>query len=77
MAAHIADGNVLVTPVVLKKLSRSEIQVLSQEIEKVAREVRAENPPLDDTKLVQKRNRKVSRMNQAQMVIRQYLMTRR
>jgi hypothetical protein len=75
MAAHIADGNVLVTPVLLKKYSRTDINTLSQEVEKIARDVRAENPPATETVAIQKRNRKLSRMNQAQLVIRNYLQT--
>ena len=75
MAAHIADGNVLVTPVLLKKYSRADIMALSKEIEKIARDVRAENPAVTDTVALQKRNRKLSRMNQAQLVIRNYVQT--
>jgi hypothetical protein len=77
MAMHVAEGNVLMTPIALKKLSRPEIQALVVEIEKVARDVRGENPPLDDTVAVQKRNRRIARMNQALQVIRNYQTSKR
>ena len=45
---------------------------LEAEVDKLAREIRAENPPLDDQQALQKRNRKLGRINQAMLLIRGY-----
>ena len=45
---------------------------LSFQMEKLLREVRAEQPDLQDTKALQKRNRKMSRIRSALMMLRSY-----
>jgi hypothetical protein len=72
MANQIAEGYVLMTSATLRKFQLAEVKALEMELEKLSREVRAENPPLDDTQALQKRNRKLGRLNQAGLLIRGY-----
>lgn len=77
MANQIAEGYVLMSAVTLRKYQMHEVKALEMELDKLAREVRAENPPLDDTQAVQKRNRKIGRLNQAALILRGYYEQRR
>ena len=77
MASHLAEGNVMLNPPVLKKLTPPELRALETEIDKLARDVRAENPPLDDNAALQKRARKLQRLNQSLLVLRSFLMSKR
>lgn len=70
MARDIAEGLILLTHMTLRKLSTAEIKTLSFELDKLLREIRAEQPPLSDTPAIQKRNRKLSRLNQAMMMVK-------
>ena len=70
MASQIAEGYILVTNATIKKLNKSERVSLEAELEKILRDIRGEQPPLDDTPALQKRNRKISRINQAKMIVR-------
>ena len=77
MASNLAEGNILLTPVILKKFSRGELKALEFEIEKIQRDVRGEVPPQDDTMLLQKRNRRISRLSQALLVLRSFSQQKR
>ena len=77
MASQIAEGYVLMSVATIKKFQLHEIKLLEVEIDKLQREVRAENPQLDDTQAVQKRNRKLGRLNQAMLIIKNYYEQRR
>jgi hypothetical protein len=72
MATHVADGNVLLSPVTLKKLNRIELTQLEKEVSNLAREIRGDPPPLDDAVALQKRNRRLSRLNQAVLIVRNH-----
>jgi len=74
MANQISEGYILLTPIILKKYSRSDLQTLSNELERVAKELRGEQIPLDDLPAIQKKNRKLGRINQALMVVKNLLM---
>jgi len=76
MAGQISDGYTLVTPVQLKKLSVQEMTQLQFELERLARELRAEPVALDDIPALQVRNRKLSRITSALLSV-QATMTRR
>ena len=77
MASNVAEGNILITIVILKKFSPGELKALEFEIEKIQRDVRSEVPPQDDSMLLQKRNRKISRLSQALLVLRNFQMQKR
>jgi hypothetical protein len=69
MANQIADGYLLMNIHHIKKLTRADIHLLKAEMDKIMRDTRAEQPPLDQTDLLQKRNRRISRLNQAYMML--------
>jgi hypothetical protein len=69
MSKDIAEGYILLTAAILKKFTAVELSQLRQQLEKVQREVRAEQPPLDDIQAIQKRGRKISRISSALLVL--------
>jgi hypothetical protein len=69
MSRDIADGFVLLNANLLKKFSAPELAQLRQHLEKVQKEVRAEQPALDDIQAIQKRGRKISRISSALLVL--------
>lgn len=77
MVQQIGDGYVLVTERNFQRLSGGELGQLGFEIEKVLREVRGEQPPLDDVAALQKRNRKIQRLNSARMMLQSYRQKRK
>ncbi len=72
MARDIADGYHLVTERTFKTMTMSEVDQLSRELDIHLREVRGEQPPLEDITGLQHRNRKIQRLNTALMVLRSY-----
>ena len=69
MSRDIAEGYVLLNANLLKKFTAPELAQLRQQLEKVQKEVRAEQPPLDDIQAIQKRGRKISRISSAMLVL--------
>ena len=69
MSRDIAEGYVLLNATLLKKFSDAELAKLRQELEKVQREIRADQPPLDDIQAIQKRGRKISRISSALLIL--------
>ena len=70
MASQIAGGYMLVTAMTLRRLTRQELNQLQHELQKVMTDERGRQPALDDTQSLQARNRKISRINNAQQVIK-------
>ena len=73
MATQIAEGYQLVNAVSLKRLNRKELGQLKFELQKILQEQRGSQPPLEDTKAVQARNRKIGRVNNAMQVLQHSL----
>ncbi len=69
MAAQIAEGFTLITAVQLKRLTLDEMAQLQFELERLARDLRAEQVPLDDIPALQARNRRLSRITGALQAI--------
>lgn len=69
MSRDIAEGYILLSAAILKGFNASELAQLRQQLEKVQREVRADQPPLDDIQAIQRRGRKISRISSALLVI--------
>ena len=69
MSRDIAEGFVLLNANLLKKFTAPELAQLRQQLEKVQKEVRAEQPSLDDIQAIQKRGRKISRISSALLVL--------
>lgn len=74
MVRDIAAGHLLVTERTLKALDRPDLNTLSFELERHLREIRGEQPPLEDTAAIQQRNRRIQRINAAHMILRSYRM---
>ena len=72
MSQQIADGFILVSERTYKRLERAELDKLGFEMDKLLREVRAVQVPLDDIQGLQHKNRKCSRLMGALSQLRQY-----
>jgi hypothetical protein len=69
MASQICEGYIVVNPLNLKRMSRVELGQLQFELKKLTTELRGEQPIHNDTQALQGRNRKLSRLRQAQQVV--------
>jgi hypothetical protein len=69
MSRDIAEGFVLLSATLLKGFSSAELSQLRQQLEKVQREIRADQPATDDIPAIQKRGRKISRISSALLVL--------
>jgi len=69
MSKDIAEGFVLLNANLLKKFTLTELAQLRQQLEKVQKEIRAEQPPQNDVQAIQKRGRKMSRISSAMLVL--------
>jgi hypothetical protein len=69
MANQITEGYLLLNVHHLKRMSVNDIMELKKELDKIMRETRGDQPPLDQTELLQKRNRKIAKINQANMIL--------
>ena len=69
MSRDIAEGYVLLNATLLKGFTESELMQLRQQLEKVQREIRADQPATDDIQAIQKRGRKISRISSALLIL--------
>jgi hypothetical protein len=72
MARDVAEGYLLVTERVFKTMSRSDLDQVVFELDRYLRELRGEQPPLDDIPALQQRQRRMQRLNTALLVVRSY-----
>ena len=72
MSQQIAEGYILVSERTYKRLDRGELDKLAFEMDRLLREVRGEQVPLEDVQAIQHKNRKVSRLTSALSQLRQY-----
>jgi hypothetical protein len=72
MAQDVADGFLLFSPPMLRAYAPADIKILLANLALVTRELRQEQIPLDDVMALKARNMKLTRMNQAETVIRAY-----
>jgi ferritin-like metal-binding protein YciE len=70
MVRDIAEGYVLVTERTFRMLSRADLDQLSHELERHLRELRGDQPKLDDVVALQLRNRKIQRVTSAATMLR-------
>jgi hypothetical protein len=74
MARDIAEGFAAVTERSFRNLTRPDLDQLAFEIERCLRDIRGEQPSLDDIQAIQQRNRRIQRLNTATVVMRSYRM---
>ena len=72
MARDVAEGYLLVTERTFKNLTRADLDQLAFEIDRHLRELRGDQPALDDLPAIQLRQRKMQRLNSALMMLRGY-----
>ncbi len=70
MVRDIADGYILVTARTFIRMSPKDMQTFSRELERRVREIRSEQPGLEDVSAVQKRQRRLQRLTSARTVLR-------
>jgi hypothetical protein len=72
MARDVAEGYLLVTERTFKTMGPSDLDQIAFELDRYLRELRGEQPPLDDIPALQQRQRKLQRLNTALMIVRSY-----
>ena len=77
MAQDVADGFLMFSPPMLRSYTPADIKIILTNLAIVTRELRQEQIPLDDIMALKSRNMKLSRMNQADMVIRAHCQKKR
>ena len=77
LAQDIAEGFLMLSPPVLKNYTAGDLKTIIANIGIVARELRQGVIPLDDVMAIKARNMKLSRLNQAEMVILAYCKKKR
>jgi hypothetical protein len=70
MARDIAGGFLLVTERTFLRFLRPDFDQLHFELERLLKELRAEQPDQEDTLAVQNRNRRIQRINSCRMILR-------
>lgn len=73
MANQVSEGYLLLNTHHLKRMVPGEIREFKFEMEKLLNEIRSEQPPLHEIDLLRKRNRRISRLNNALIVVNAYL----
>jgi hypothetical protein len=77
MAQDVADGFLMLSPPMLRTYSPADIKTILVNLALVTRELRQEQIPLDDIMALKLRNMKLSRLNQAETVIKAYCQKKR
>lgn len=72
MARDVAEGYLLVTERTFKTMTRSDLEQLSFEIDRYLRELRGDQPALDDLPAIQLRQRRMQRLNSTLQMVRGY-----
>lgn len=72
LAQDIADGYLSLSPPMLKAYTPADLKTVLNNLAMVARDIRGEQVPLEDVMAVKAKNMKLSRLNQASVVIRAF-----
>jgi hypothetical protein len=76
-AQDIADGYMSLSPPMLRTYTGADMKIILSNITMVTRDLRQEQIAQDDSLAIKQRNNKLSRLNQASVVIRSYCQKRR
>ncbi len=77
IAQDIAEGFQTLSPPGLKKYNPADLKIIMTNLAIVKRGVRQIQVPLDDVLLLKAKNMQVSRLNQAEMVLRTFCKKKR
>lgn len=77
MAQDVADGFVMLSPPMLRSYTPADFKVILANLALVTRELRQEQIPLENVPALKSRNMKLSRLHQAEIVVRSYCKKRR
>jgi hypothetical protein len=72
IAQDIAAGFQSLSPPGLKKYNPMDLKIILNNLDMVKREIRQTQVPQDNVPLIKAKNMQISRMNQAEMVLRSY-----
>jgi hypothetical protein len=72
MVREIAEGYFLVPERSFTRFAPPELDQMRFELDRHLREIRGEQPPLDDVGALRLRNRRIQRLNGAQMILSAY-----
>ena len=70
IAQDISEGFLFVSAPMLKRYNAADLKTIMNNIAIVSREIRGKQVPLEDVIGLKMKNMKISRLNQAEMVIR-------
>jgi hypothetical protein len=71
-ARDVAEGFFLVTERTFQRMNKAELDQISFELDRHLREVRGNQPDLEDLLAIKARNRRIQRINGALMILRSY-----
>jgi hypothetical protein len=77
LAQDIAGGYMMLSPPMLKAYTPADLKTILTNLGVVAREIRQEQVPQEDVLAVKAKNMKLSRLNQAEIVVRAYCKKKR
>lgn len=72
LAQDIAEGYISLSAPALKKYTPADLKVILTNLAIVQREIRQVQVPTDDAILVKAKNMRLSRLNQAEIVVRSF-----
>jgi hypothetical protein len=72
MARDVAEGYLQITERTFKTMNRSDLDQAAFEIDRYLRELRGDQPTLDDVPAIQLRQRRMQRLNGALVILRAY-----
>ncbi|OQY24328.1 MAG: hypothetical protein B6I37_03495 [Desulfobacteraceae bacterium 4572_35.2] len=77
LAQDIADGYMTLSPPMLRRYTGADMKIIINNIAMITRDLRQLTIAQDDALAIKQRNNKMSRLNQATVVIRSYCKKRR
>lgn len=77
MAQQIGSGVLLVTERTFGRLQKVELDQLAFELDRLLREVRGDQPAIEDLVAVKDRNRRIQRINSAVTMLQSYRQRRK
>lgn len=77
IAQDIADGYMTLSPPMLRRYTGADMKIIINNMAMITRDLRQQTIAQDDALAIKKRNNKMSRLNQATVIIRSYCKKRR